>query len=241
MPIYEVSKQVDYNEVDFNGNIKIDALAQLLADIATRHAEQLGLWSRDKENKFAWVISKLRVELIKPIKLYQEVKIRTWPGARKSVIYPRYFIIESNSGEVLVKASSIWTVIDVETRRIASPRTYSYDISEELGMPEIIDPKPLDIEVNDSFDRRSIITKYTDIDTNHHVNNSVYLKWVSDILDCSFYEENRFMEINISFRKEIVFNQEILLLSDVKDNTISVLGMTDDTTYFEVLINYERK
>ncbi len=62
---------------------------------------------------------------------------------------------------------------------------------------------------------------YLDIDCYKHVNNSVYLKWAINSLEFNFLENNRMLEVDILYKKEVLLGDTVTVKSKLIENNMN--------------------
>ena len=99
------------SDVDAFLELKISSMFVMFQDVATEHAEMLGVGKSQTIDKGQfWVISRYAVNIIKMPRYLDTVVVKTYPGDDLRFIFPRYFQIEDEKGNILVRASSTWCV-----------------------------------------------------------------------------------------------------------------------------------
>lgn len=176
--MYEFTSRVRYSEVAKDGKLKWSALVNYLQDCSTFQSEDLGLGVHYLFNQgMAWVINYWQIDLIKLPKLGDYITIGTIPHEIRGFMGHRNFYIkDTNTGEFLVKANSIWTLIDVNRVRPvkATPQMIEgYVIGDKLDM-EYTDRKII-LDGNHVTGEPIEITTSM-LDTNQHVNNQQYIE-----------------------------------------------------------------
>lgn len=176
--MYEFNSRVRYSEVDDKGILSYSALVNYLQDCSTFQSEDLGvgvgyLFSMG----MAWVINNWQIELYKLPKLGDYITIGTIPYEIRGFLGHRNFYIkDTKTGEFLVKANSLWTLIDLNKVRPikATPEMIAgYTLGEKLEM-EYLDRKII-LEGEAHENEPVTITKHM-LDTNQHVNNQQYIE-----------------------------------------------------------------
>ena len=180
MDIYERSYKILSMDVDMDRRLRPSVLFSMLQEASIAHTEELGV-GREKtlDRGLLWIISLQAVEIDRMPEYDEEIVLRSWPGESLHLIFPRYFSIETAQGEPLLKASSLWTLIDQNTRKLIFPEKYGVFIEGERTGSEIALPSaPRPIPCTGS---RRFQVPYSYIDINGHMNNARYLDLA---LDC---------------------------------------------------------
>ena len=211
----------------------------MMQDAATEHAEQLCVGKKETLDKgLFWVISRYSVDIIKLPKYLDTIVVKTYPGDDLKFIFPRYFLIEDDKGNLLVRASSTWCVLDKATHQIAVDPFNGYKLPPEHYPNE--EPLPRKVIKDDSkvIDRRTV--RYSDIDLNGHLNNTKYVDYFMDTKPLDFYKKYRIKHITINYEKEMLYGDEVVMMSNEKQNEYLV-GLVNDQRVFEINIDYEER
>lgn len=202
--VWEEEFRVRAYEIDGNGVANLASLCNYLQEAAGNHAALLNVSIDDlgKDNK-TWVLSRLRLSISKQPAIGETVKVRTWPSGTDRLFTTRDFEMFDKNGEVLVKATSVWLVIDRTTRRPSrlpesvvklirpdTPRALTVDLHQQLAEPD------------QTVLRSELIARRSDLDINGHVNNVHYIEWAIEPMDDAFLKEYRPVEINVQFLAE---------------------------------------
>ena len=226
---------IECQEADYQGNYRISSLLSKLSDLATKNAVEVGIWRPELGERFGFVLAKETLILKRPIKIDEKIRLKTRAAACKRIQFTRNYWVEDENGDEIASVYSLWTLIDLEKRRITKPdkagiimpeiKSYDYTIEE---YHEIIKELPLDYVME-----RQVL--YSDVDVNQHLNNSRYFEWAFDAIPIKFFDKNYFKEISVMFKKEMTPNTTAKIYRYIgKDYVKIVFKSTDDkTTYFE--------
>ena len=96
--------------------LKLRYLLGYMFDVANIQAKEV----EDEElmKKYAWVVYSWDVEIIEPIKIFDQIRITTFAIKMNKFYAYRNFIIEKN-GKIVVKAYCVFLLIDIERLRPA--------------------------------------------------------------------------------------------------------------------------
>lgn len=205
------TKQFDVraNEVDPVGRPAIRALGYWLQDAAGAHAGQLGASIEEMTRQgWTWVMTRLQVKLVRPLRWGDAVVINTWPaGVRPRLTY-RDFELTLASGEPLGSAISAWMVLDLATRhpvhipdfvkQFRQPvRGREDDELPRLGAPAA-DTPAVTLRINRS-----------DLDVNRHANNVSYLGWLVEAVPDAAWQSCWLDQFDIAYRAEGLAGDQI--------------------------------
>ena len=126
--VFEKEFSITDNMCSKNQFLKPSGILDILQSIAGEHANNLGIGYDDIiEKNLAFVIARVKFDVLKPVKRYSKIKVVTWPCAVGRIEMKRdYEIYDLDTNELLVKASSIWILIDITNRRICRSSSVDY-------------------------------------------------------------------------------------------------------------------
>ena len=118
--MYEFDSRVRYSEVDHHGTMTVPALINYFQDCSTFQSEAIGEGVAElKKRGCAWVLSAWQIHVRRYPSLGEAVKITTWASGFKGFLGMRNFMMETEDGEMLACANSIWSYVNMETGNIA--------------------------------------------------------------------------------------------------------------------------
>lgn len=202
--------KIKYYEVDCNRNLLVTSLINYFSDICMTQLLETG-YTLDKMNdmKRAWVLYKWDIN-IKRYPIYGEsVNVTTEAYSFKKFYAVRLFRVTDKEGNEIINALSIWFFIDTERRRpmkISSEMYSEYEIPEDKNdIPEL--PK---IEKQEDYEfEKAFNVRYSDIDTNMHVNNAKYLSWMIETIPLSIVNEFKLENARIDYEKETQYGEKV--------------------------------
>jgi len=153
------------------------AVLEEIMETAGRHAEMLGVGVRDLHAKgLTWVLARLHVKIGSIPAAGATVHTATWPAGRHRLFAVRDFQLKNTAGRELLRASSAWALMNLETRRPARLDPHLPVFSRHPERMIADDFSALPSVAGDSA-RAAYRAAAADIDLNDHVNNTVYLDW----------------------------------------------------------------
>lgn len=105
-------------------------------------------------------------------------------------------------GEVLVKATTSWLVLNIDTRRIVRSAEIS---TEDICLENAIEKSCGKVQIPSACEKVYIgdhIVSYSDVDLNGHTNNAMYLVWAMDAVGFSVTSAYPLKEVSINFNHE---------------------------------------
>lgn len=236
---YKKDFEINYQNVDCTGKLKLPYLLDVLSNIATTHAISLKVWDESLFDQYGWVLAKMHLEIDEPITA-GKYQLLTYPGYPSKVIFPRYYQLMKDN-QPIMKASSIWTLLDLKKRRITTPKRAGIDfpeidsVREEIGIPEdITEAIPYEL-------KEERIVRYSDIDTNQHMNNARYLEWACDLMDYTVFKDYYIHCIDIFFKHEIAPLKKVKLYTYHNELNYYFKGTVEDIVCFEIKMELKNK
>jgi len=238
-------RRVESFEADLHNKLKISSIFNYMQDIAAKHADDLGVgYNVLQKNNIFWVLSWAKIEIEKPLPSYGEsLTIETWAKGKHRLFYMRDFLLKNSSGEILIKGTSAWLLLDARTRRLTDLNRMGLELPTFPDNHAIEEyPGKFDFALGDA--RRSERTiLYSDIDINKHVNNSRYLEFILDCYDDKEHEKGYVKSLIISYKGETHFMDKLKIsrapLQDrEKCDFISAERESDTKEIFSCLIQW---
>lgn len=182
----------------------------------------------------SWIILRIKVHIDDLPRWRERFTVRTWSTGCNKFFFDREFELYDQDMRRIAYASSIWILADINTHRPLIPARIE-------GLPEIraqrdfyvfgaVVPK-YKMPCKDAFTGAPTIIKYadySDIDHNHHVNNTRYLAWATDAFDKCGTDLNDISDLTVYFESEVKKGEKIELYCISEDEKIYVYGYSDD-------------
>lgn len=216
---------------DFTKHLFIGHLGNNLLNAADFHSNDRGYGVNylNSVNK-TWVLSRLSVELDKIPAIYENFVVETWIDSVMRYFTNRNFKITNKDGYVCGYGKSIWAMIDTTTRQpVDILKTSNETISEYLET-DYANPikKSSRVKLDDDLKlQQSILTTYSDIDINGHVNSIKYIEHILDLFPIEYYKKYRIKKFDIAYIMESHNNDKLNFYTNIDsinecNNTVSV-------------------
>ena len=207
---------IHYYEVDIHKRAYMTSIMNYLGDIAMYQSEVLGVGIEYlKENKMAWVLYKWDITMESYPLLNETIKVETFAYSfRKFYAYRKHEIFDAK-GDKIGTANSVWILINTDRRRpirITKEMYEVYDIDDNNNTPiDIEDILPITtVSSEKSFDVR-----YSDIDTNMHVNNVNYVEWALETVPKDIVLNYELRNIKVTYEKETTYGENIKVNTEI--------------------------
>lgn len=187
--MYQFQSRVRYSEVNSENTMTLAALLDYLQDCCTFQSEDLGVGvGYLAEHKKAWVLSSWQIRIRRYPSMGEQITVSTWAYDFKGFYGYRNFKIETEEGELLAYANSVWVFMDLVQKRpsrIDEQMVHAYlgsieeCIREDWGERKITVPEG-------GVAKDAVSVHRFHIDTNHHVNNGKYIQIAEEFLPENF-------------------------------------------------------
>jgi acyl-ACP thioesterase len=150
----------------------------------------------------------------------------------------------NEKGEILVAATSAWLLVDIEKGRPRRLETLPIDLQFPHAAHAIQDPLNK-IQIPEGLVQ--VFEKpiwLSDIDTNWHVNNAQYIKWITDCFSQDQYHSRRMTSVQINYLEETLLGDTVVLFKtpeDISANEYFLEGVsrTKGSEVFQAHVTWE--
>ena len=221
--MYKLKSKVRYSEANAKSELTLHALLNYLQDSSTFHSEELGeSGAQLLEKNMAWVLSFWQVCIEELPKTSEDICVKTWPYSTKGLLGLRNFCVENGTGKQIVKANSIWVLIDSRTGR---PLRITDEVSSHYPDEPKIDMDYCDRKIilpEEYEEKEGIVVPKFFIDTNNHVNNAKYVMLAEQYLP----EEFKVKEIRVEYKIAAVLGDMMIPRITIKENEVTIAFVT---------------
>ncbi len=233
---FEKEYKINIYDVDSKLQCKFSSLVDYLWDIVISQSESLGETEKGfVHNNCFWVLLKYDINIYEYPKFKEIISVDTEVLGVKKFYGYRGYTIKNSQGKVIAEALSIAILIDIEKRR---PMKISPDQYEIYGIKgELEEPIPLDdiLKLEKEEYSNDYPIRYSDIDSNSHVNNVKYMEMAIDTLPRSILKEYSLSNIKVLFKKETNDGDTLHISSEVIENK------NDELTTLHTIIGDDKK
>lgn len=212
------------------GTIHLHSLMQQLQEIASKHADDLGVGRRWMEkNGYYWILVNFKMEITRHPRYGETIILKTWPSGWDLLKAFRDFKGEDLEGKELFRATSDWMVIDRKTLRPMTTKELNFDF--EYSEDRVIKDMERLKSAREMEEIGGIKVPYSSIDMNGHVNNTEYVRWGIDTLRQRTSPDKKITSFSISYLAEVFQGENITLFSKGStDNTILITGVKEGSS-----------
>lgn len=196
------------------GVLKPQAICQYFQEAAGNHATHLGV-GYDALQKLGlfWVLSRVKVEIDALPQWGDEVTLTTWPKGVDRLFALRDFRMNDRDGATMVRGTSCWLLVDMEKmrpRRIdAIPRSFPV-LENEHALQESLDRILIPEGLAVKYERKVMVS---DLDVNNHVNNTEYVRWITDCLEPGDGARQSLRSLQVNYLEEAKLGEVMVFSS----------------------------
>lgn len=236
------SFKVTSADTDMYARLRLGAAVNYLVQAAIDSADRLGFgYGGIRNQNLFWVLSRLSVELYRPLKWYETVDVETWPKNAERILYLRDYILRDAEDNIVARATSGWLAVDIETKRMKKIDGIHVEFFDHLKEKHAIAEPPEKLFAVNDGDVFEIRSGYYDIDLNRHVTTTRYVDWMMDTLSLDFHEENYPRKLSLNIMKETMPGETIRLRRKQGNNNqyqFDGLNLNNGTNAFRASIEF---
>ena len=209
---------------------------RLLQDAAGEQCAPLHLAGEDLEKRgLMWVILKYRVQIQRWPRPGEQFAVHTWPGLTRHSMMPRFYTLRTETGGAAAAISSVWAVVDRQTRAMVSGERLGVRLDALETGEEIRLPGPVRRLETPQFTVFTVPEAY--LDSNGHMNNTFYYS-VAEALIGRDARRDCITEIATEHISEALCGEELKLRWGEEGGLYCVIGETEDKTVFRMNLRY---
>ncbi len=212
-PQFCMELHVRHGETGIDGRVRLSSVADWFQEAAALNAADLGFGDELVFSKgMTWILTRLilYIDALPPVG--QKVRIRTWP-AKMDHLGHRGYEVQDADGKTLIRATSAWAVMDLQSRRIVTMPDDLLAAYPSKTLPcEPFSSRVLP-RLREAENAVPVIVRDDDMDMNGHVNNVRYLGWLLEGLVSEDGSRPIPSMIDLSFRAECFPGERLLVRS----------------------------
>lgn len=182
-------------------NLSMRNLVSIMGDVSLSHSYILE--KGFDMAKLRWIVYSWDIEILKVINENDELEISTYV-VDMNKFYAYRNVIVRRDGEIIVRAYGVFLLVDIDRMR---PVKMPKELIKAYKKDDLIYEKPKLSYGKDFANNKEIMVRYTDIDSNFHVNNAVYFDYIIDLCQLDIRDINFF---NIVYKHEIRNKKSII-------------------------------
>lgn len=223
---FSVNKYINFYNCDESETLSLPSYLAWCSEIGGLQLKERGVTRESMmRERQVFLLSQIVYECVKPALYEEKCTLTTWESSLSGAKFFRSYLLQNEKGETLSKSVSSWVLVDPIERKILRPKEYNHEfmlVNDELQLPVTR------IKISNGEKVGEHITKYSEIDGNHHLNNRHYGKFIMDYAPEKFLGKS-IKTANILYMNEAKLNDRINIYAAVTgDNSYCIYGTFDD-------------
>ena len=218
--MYSMSRRVTYSEVGPDYKTDMAQIINYFQDCSCFQSDSLGVGPEALDgNGRVWVLNSWQIVAERYPVYGEPVTVGTWPYGFKGLLGLRNFVIDDGEGRRIVRANSVWAMIDMKTGRPVRPD------ERDTGVYTIEDKEPMTyagrkIPVSGDFETLETVkvTRHC-LDTNHHMNNGRYVEIAMEYLP----EKFKVHQIRVEYKHPAFYKDILVPKRQIADGRVTIL------------------
>lgn len=225
---YEEKIKIHHFHCNAFGEMTLSAILDIML-VASNNQEATIPEARDglRNEGWAWVITQNQININRLPRYNETITASTEATTYNRFFSKRRFELIAEDGEMLAEAETTFALIDLNQRSIVRiPEIVAdwYQVTKETK-PSKRKRLAKTVETDSKTDTFEV--KFLDVDINNHVNNTIYLNWISNSLGMEWFEKYAPVAVTIAYEKEMYLHQEGQVHSDLSQ--LDEVGPADDS------------
>jgi len=209
-------------DTDYKDQIQMHSLFSMMQEAASLNADVYG-WGSEVLDPMdiCWLLLRISVRMTRRPSWQEKITIETWSRGSDKIYFLREFLFYDAEGIRIGEGSSVWILANKSNHRPVRPSAIM-EISKVTSDPVTalpFDPPKIKPVADTAWMSANIsgentIVKYADfseIDRNHHVNNTRYVAWCMDAAHNRSLDQGDILGIDINYNSEIHFGEKVVL------------------------------
>jgi acyl-ACP thioesterase len=184
------------------GQASIASLFNILMEAAWAHAQVMDWGYDDLKNKnLLWVLSRMYMQIEKYPAWQDLIRLSTWSAGTDGIYAYREYHVENEHGDVILKASTAWLILDMDSRKIFRLSDFRNTFPKRIEANTCRNPKRIKPDVHSDELIFSPVL-FSELDINRHFNSVKSVERVLDNYGIDFLNIYEPAEIEINYLKE---------------------------------------
>ncbi|MFI3176595.1 MAG: thioesterase [Eubacteriales bacterium] len=241
MEKYNREFTVAFRDVDSKDRMTYHAIVDCMQEIARNHASELGLAYEMDVHGYYWIVLRTKIQIHTFPMLGETIRMETYIEGLDKMYSARRFRIYNSEGEELGNILAYYLLMNQATQ--LPVRLRSLPEKEHLFANQMVSGNLRKLSLQwDCVEKTMIREAYSgDIDSNHHMNNAYYIRWITDMFSQKELDDVVITSIQIEYKKEITEGNAVTLVrgKDAKGNEMVMGTIGNDTICFAAVVESE--
>lgn len=235
----EKTYPISMSEQDMQFRLKPAALLNLLQDMGARNIDSTEFGRQALlDQGLGWFLVRYRIEFDKYPANLTQIRFETENrGTLRQTAYREFAAYDENNNRIL-RALTSWLMVDLNTKSLVNIEQKFPEITKFEKREDDLTLQKLRT-ITQWNKEKEFQVRYEDLDMNGHVNNTVYITWATEVLGLDFLNSHTIKNIDIYFKHEVRYGQNVLSLANVEGNISEHVIKTSDTDEEVCLLKIE--
>ena len=235
MLTYQSSLTLRVPDCDVCNRWRLSSIMTEMQEAADAHSAEFGAGRQQLlKHNIVWVIARLHLQMFRYPRLYETVNLESWTRPERHRLFPRFFRFTDEQENVIGQASTVWLLMDLQTRQSVSPGILSLRLPDNADAPELIPLQGGSFVLDAPETEIPSRAVFTDLDPNGHVNNTKYADWLYNALGMETMRTYAPEELTIRYNAEVRPDEPFTLKLKRDENRFELIGRHNDTNAFEI-------
>ena len=240
----ECKKQyrMDYSYLDKNIKLRINECFNLAQNNSTEYFEKFGednLVIKEKYNA-VWVASKIRIHIYKNPTWLDIINSESFTALVKPIRIETETKFTNKNNELIFIANQQSCVLDIDTRKLRKIDTVNFPNNLEIDYTLFSQSYK---RLNDNFTENDFVYEQKvysqDIDFSNHVNNTVYVRYITNALSNEFLDKINITDVEMHYIAESKEGQTLKIYKkELENNCIRFLIKEGDREIVRASLEY---
>ena len=209
MSIYEFQTRVSYDDIDQSLHLTLRGAMGHMQEAAILHSSECGFSITDvSQTHVIWMLVQWRARLVGTAVWNERITVKTWPRTMERITSVRNYEVFAEDGTLVAVGESNWVLVNADTgrtTRITQEVASAYDLTER----DVFDSPLPELQKGTGEVASQFRVCRRDIDTNHHVNNRVYLDYAREALPAEI-ANCAFPEVSVRYHRQLLYHDPVV-------------------------------
>ena len=232
--------KINSYDVGENGEIKVSALMKYMQELAVSDIAGTGAtYEKMRADDMVFVIIRFGINFSQPVRKYDEIEILTVNNRIEGVVFVREYLFY-RGGLPVAEATTHWVLMSYSRRMPLRPSALNYPC-DPVGMDikgvELL--RRTDIDTSDPSAAEPYTVRWSALDENRHLNNTVYARWAADLTGEDYARSHRLRSLLVEYKKELPLGAEAELQYTLEADTLYLRGTSEGRDSFLMRCEYD--
>lgn len=215
---YSEKIEVKAFDCDMTRRMSVSSMLRYMEEVADHHLTEFGLpYSILAQDGVVFLLATVQIKVHRLPTLRENLTVTTWQRCVKGVKFFRDTEFCDSDGNIVIESTSVWVLCDPAEHKIKRPRDYEKCSLIKNNERELFGDGKVSAKLTENaqkIDTRRVV--YSDIDYNHHLNNTKYADIICDYVE-GLGKTCEITEFSILFSSEAFLGDELDIMCEKKD------------------------